>query len=117
MGGSRRAYSALSALLGEGRDEATACLAAYRDVLTETALGRKDQRPPKPHVTIARPRQRAADGERAAGLEWAKSVDLGGVRVTLTRLGLYTWNEKRQEKLFRIVAERALVPKATPHPG
>src|SRR6187551_197499 len=37
MGGSRRTYSALSALLDRGRTEATACVAALRDLLTLAA--------------------------------------------------------------------------------
>lgn len=110
MGGSRRAYSALSALLEEGREEATACLTAHRNLLTETATGRKEKRPAKPHVTIARPRQRASDAQRAAGLEWATSVNLRGVSAELDRIALYTWSEDkgRRERLFRIMAERAL---------
>lgn len=110
MGGSRRAYSALSAILEQGREEATACLTAYRDVLTETATGRTEKRPAKPHVTIARPRQRATDAQRAAGLEWAASVNLRGVSATLDRVALYTWSEDkaRRERLFRVVADRVL---------
>jgi len=108
MGGSRRTYSALSALLDRGREEATACITAWRDVLTEAASGRREKRPAKPHVTIARPRGRATEAEREAGLAWASQLDLGSVHARLDRVALYTWSEVRRERLFRIVAERRL---------
>jgi RNA 2',3'-cyclic 3'-phosphodiesterase len=106
--GSRRAYSALSALLDRGREEATACLTACRDVLTETALGRREKRPALPHITLARPRSRATDADREAGLAWAAALDLHAVSATLDRIALYTWSELRHQRLFRIVAERRL---------
>lgn len=59
MGGSSTSYSALSALLGAGREEATAALTAHRDLLTDAAGGRREKRAAKPHVTVARPRGRA----------------------------------------------------------
>jgi RNA 2',3'-cyclic 3'-phosphodiesterase len=110
MGGSRRHYSALSALLASGRAEATAALAALRDPLTEAAGGRRDTRPSKPHVTLARPMGRAGAEGRTDGLAWAASLDLGGVTARLDRIALYTWSESRRERLFRIVAERRLAP-------
>jgi 2'-5' RNA ligase len=79
-----------------------------RDVLTEAATGRREQRPVKPHVSIARPRGRATDADRAAGLAWASQIDLSGVAAQLDRIALYTWNESRHERLFEIVAERPL---------
>jgi 2'-5' RNA ligase len=106
--GSRSRYTALSALLERGRTEATACITALRDLLTETASGRREQREAKPHVTIARPRGRATDADRQAGLVWAAQLDLGATHATLDRVALYTWSERRQARLFRIVAERRL---------
>ncbi len=106
--GSARAYTALSALLDGGRSETTACLALVRDTLTEAALTRREHRAPRPHVTLARPRRKATPSEREAGLAWARSVDLGGIGYTLDRVALYTWNQRRRERLFRIVAERKL---------
>jgi 2'-5' RNA ligase len=104
-------YSALSALLDDGRDAATHRIASLRDFLSDAALARREQRAPKPHVTLARPRRGATGPEREAGLRWAKSLDLRHVRARLDRIGLYTWAEgKRQERLFRIVTERKLAP-------
>ena len=108
MGGSRRTYSALSALLDRGRAEASASIAALRDLLTQTASGRTEKRPPKPHVSIARPRARASDADRDAGLAWAATLQLQNVQTRIDRVALYTWNETRHERLFQIVAERQL---------
>lgn len=108
MGGSRRSYSALSALLGTGREAMTATLTAHRDALTEAATGRREARPAKPHITIARPRRRATPADREAGLAWAEALDLSGVKARLDRIALFTWSERRVERLFRVVAERRL---------
>jgi RNA 2',3'-cyclic 3'-phosphodiesterase len=109
MGGSRRTYSALSALLDQGRAEASACIVALRDLLTLTAAGGTEKRPPKPHVSIARPRSRASALDREAGLSWASSLQLRSVHARLDRIALYTWSETRHERMFQIVAERRLV--------
>ncbi|HYP77119.1 MAG TPA: 2'-5' RNA ligase family protein [Polyangiaceae bacterium] len=109
MGGSRRSYSALSALLARGRAETSACIARLRDSLTQAASDRTDARPPKPHVSLARPRSRASDADREAGLTWAAALSLQHIHVCLDRIALYTWSETRQERLFQIVAERRLL--------
>jgi 2'-5' RNA ligase len=109
--GSSRFYSALSVLLDGGRAEAARCITALRDALTEAAAGRagrREKRPAKPHITIARPKRRASTEARAAGLAWAASIDLRSVRARLDRVALYTWSEDRRERLFRIVTERRL---------
>jgi RNA 2',3'-cyclic 3'-phosphodiesterase len=108
MGGSRHSYSALSALLGTGREALTATLTAHRDALTEAATGRREARPAKPHITIARPKRRATDADREAGLAWAEALDLSHVKARLDRVALFTWSERRNERLFRIVEERRL---------
>jgi RNA 2',3'-cyclic 3'-phosphodiesterase len=107
MGGARL-YTALSALVGEGRPVAERYLGELRDPLTEAANGRHDRRPPKPHVTVARPVRRATDSDRAAGLSWAQSITPNRAQYTLDRIALYTWSETRRERMFRIVDERHL---------
>jgi len=108
MGGSGRNYTALSALLDAGRAEATAAILSLRDPLTHAASGRIENRAPKPHVSIARPRARASEADRRAGLSWASQMRLQGVHARLERIALYTWNEVRHERLFEIVEERRL---------
>lgn len=113
--GARRRYSALSALLAQGKRETEARITALRDALTEAATGQREKRAAKAHVTVARPTRRATNAEREAGLAWAASVDLRSVNARLDRIALYTWSELRHERLFRIVAERRLVT-AEPSP-
>jgi RNA 2',3'-cyclic 3'-phosphodiesterase len=108
LGGSKRDYTALSALLSNGRGETEALIAKLRDPLHQAATGRLEKRPPKAHVTIARPKLRPKDADRLCGLEWAASLDLRAVRGRLDRIALYTWHEKRPARLFQIVAERKL---------
>jgi 2'-5' RNA ligase len=108
MGGSRRDYSALSALLDTGRAETEACIAELGDPLLEAATGRRAKRKPKAHVTLARPMRRATDAQRQAGLAWAESIDLRAVRGQLERVALYTWDATRRERLFKIAATRSL---------
>ena len=108
LGRSRNGYTTLSALLGEGRDETTAFLTTHRDPLHEAATGTRPKRPAKPHVTLARVRGRASVENRNAGLAWAAALNLRTVRARLDRIALYTWNESRRERLFRIVTERRL---------
>lgn len=106
--GSRRRYSALSALLVDGRAATEARITALRDPLTSAAGGRVDTRAAKAHVTLARPTGRATEEQRDAGLAWAAGLDLHGQRPRLTRVALYTWSDNRAERAFRIVAERPL---------
>lgn len=101
-------YSALSALLERGQDEVTSALAAHRDALAEAAAVRSDTRPPKPHVTLARPARRATPEHRRAGLTWAEQLDLSEVHASLDRLALYTWNQPRRDPYFCVVAETRL---------
>jgi RNA 2',3'-cyclic 3'-phosphodiesterase len=108
LGRSKSGYTTLSALLDRGRDEVTALLRSRRDALHEAATGRVPTRPAKPHVTLARVRGRASEETRRYGLAWAKQLDLHAVRARLDRIALYTWNENRKEKLFRVVTERRL---------
>ncbi len=107
--GPKREYSALSALLGRGRAETEACMGRLRDIVSETATGRREKRAPAPHVTVARPARRASGASREAGLDWAEKLELSAVSARLDRLALYTWSEgNRRERLFQVVAELGL---------
>lgn len=101
--GSPTRYSALSALLVEGREATEERMRRWRDPMLDAAEVVRETRAPKAHVTIARPTRRATDAERASGLAWAATIDLHDVHVTLDRVALYTWDETREVKQFRIV--------------
>jgi 2'-5' RNA ligase len=101
-------YSALSALFERGAAEIEAEIGRCRAEWLAAAGARPEHRPPRAHVTIARPRRRATDDERAAGLAWAAGLDLSGAEVELGELALYTWADDRSRRLFRIVERRPL---------
>jgi 2'-5' RNA ligase len=108
--GRRDAYSALAALVGDGRGPLEARMTGWRGALLEAAGLPAERRPMKAHVTLARPTRRASDSERRAGLAWASAVDVHGVHIELRRMRLYTWSDERAERLFRVVRERVLSP-------
>lgn len=105
MGHARR-WSALAAHLG---DALHADIAALRGPACAAAGVRPDPRPPLAHLTIARLRRSAGPADRDAALRWAATVDLVG-DLTLAQLALYTWDEPRADRLFRIVHRAGSAP-------
>lgn len=101
--GPKSQYTALSALLDQGRDAVVNVMQQLRDAPADAAGIRRDARPPLPHVTLGRPQRRATDDDRAAGLAWADALRLPQTPHVLDRLALYTWNTERRQALFRIV--------------
>ena len=101
-------YSALSILSARGGAPLEAEIERLREPWLVAAGARPEHRPPRAHVTIARPGRRASDVERAAGLAWAAQLDLSGVELRLDSLALYSWAEDRRERLFRVVQRRSL---------
>lgn len=108
--GSPRRYTALSALLVQGRADTEALIGRARDPICAAAEVAPDPRPPKAHLTIARPTRRATDAQRRAALAWAGGLDLRSVAVRIDRLALYTWSEDRATRLFHVVEQRTLAP-------
>lgn len=106
--GPKRDYTALSALLDQGRASTAALLQRLRDAPADAAGVRRDTRPPIPHVTLGRPQRRASDEDRSAGLAWANSVVLPKTPHVLDRIALYTWHTERREALFRVVDDVSL---------
>lgn len=102
MGHPRRG-TALSATLAEGGDALAERIAAHRGPLLDAAGARPDDRPPLPHLTIARIHRRAAPAEREAALAWAASLELGDVTHRIDAVALYTWSDERPKRQFQIV--------------
>jgi RNA 2',3'-cyclic 3'-phosphodiesterase len=102
MGAPHR-YSALSIELIDGREELEKAIAACRDAICDAAGARRENRPAKAHITVARPNRRAGEAEREAGLRWAKRLDLKKQVVTLDSVALYTWADDRKTRQFKIV--------------
>jgi RNA 2',3'-cyclic 3'-phosphodiesterase len=107
--GPKARYSALSALVVRGQEEATSFLAQWRNIAADAAGISRDKRTALPHVTVARPQRKATDAERELGLAWAKNVVLPAQLIRLDRLALYTWSERRLPRLFQIVATTPFV--------
>jgi 2'-5' RNA ligase len=107
MGNPRR-YSALSLLLTAGDDGACALMEQLKAPMLVVAGQRPDERPHKPHITVARPKRRAEQRERQLGLTWADGFDLSDTSLRLDKIALYTWSLDRKEQLFRIMDERQL---------
>jgi 2'-5' RNA ligase len=106
--GAARRYSALSALLEQGREQAERLIAALRDGLCQAAGARTDARPPKAHLTLARPERDAPSAARQAGLEWARTLDLTAAPVRIDRIALYGRAAGGGGRRYRAVHERRL---------
>lgn len=111
MGNPQR-YSALSALLGAGREPVEAWMGAARaraeaavraSAAPQAGKVRFDDRPVKAHLTLARPQRRASEAQREAALSWARAWPTAGVPVCLPALALYAWSEDRAQRLFQLV--------------
>lgn len=103
--GNPRKPSAISAIVGEGFDAMSEMIAEARGPLLAAAEAAPDDRPPLPHMTLARIQRRAGRDERRAALEWSDAVDLRGVFFEAGSIALYTWSRDRQTRLFDIVEQ------------
>lgn len=104
--GSPRSWSALSALLDEGRQVVESFLLKHRDALADAAGAARDLRPPRAHVTLARLSRRASAVERQAASAWARGLVLEA-RFRLGRIALYT-SASESGRRYRRVRERSL---------
>jgi 2'-5' RNA ligase len=106
MGAPHR-YSALSIELVQARTAIEQALGRCRDAICDAAGVRREHRPPKAHVTIARPSRRAGEQERSAGLRWAQRLDFHQQPVLLDSIALYTWSDDRRDRQFKVVLRSA----------
>ena len=95
--------SALCAMVDEGREPLAGMITEARQTLLSAADAPEDNRPPLPHMTLARIQRRAKAAERRQALRWADTIDLRAVTFTAPSVALYTWADDRQERLFQIV--------------
>jgi 2'-5' RNA ligase len=106
--GNARKPSALSAMVGDGRVPLCELISHARAPLLEAADAPPDERPPLPHMTLARIQRRASSTERKAALEWAQSLNLADVSFIAASVALYTRADDRGDRLFQIVEQRSL---------
>jgi len=111
MGPPRR-WSALSAEVAGGASTMGDVITRLRGPTLAAAGARPDDRPPRPHVTIARLARRSSAAERNAAQRWAAGIALEDVDVPIEAIALYTWSEDRRERLFQTMARCPL-----PGPG
>lgn len=111
MGNPKRP-SALSVVIAEGAAPVAELIGALRPEAWSAADARPDDRPPRPHITVARPRRKASGAERKAAIRWATDQPPVKADVTLDRVALLTWAEDRRARQFRAV-EQSLLPPAT----
>ena len=100
--------SALTAMVGEGRDAFDDMIVEARSPLLEEAGAPPDDRPPLPHMTFARIQRRADAAERRAALAWLDRLDLTRARFAVRDVALYTWSADRQARLFDVVERRRM---------
>ncbi|MEZ4336863.1 MAG: 2'-5' RNA ligase family protein [Sandaracinaceae bacterium] len=105
MGHPRRG-TALAAIVRDPEDSLERAIAARRDPVLEAAGAPPDDRPPRPHATIARIGRRANPPTRRAAIRWSEHVDLSGLGACLDRIALFTWSHDRARAQFRVVRER-----------
>jgi 2'-5' RNA ligase len=108
--GNPRRPSALSVTLAQGKDEVIALIERLRGPMIAAAGARPDTRPPRPHITVARPARAANTAARKRAVAWAQGKPAVTAHVVIDRLALYTWNEDRRARQFQSVRERALAP-------
>jgi len=101
----RRKPSALCFELDQGRDQVAGWIGAWRDAFFAAANARPDDRPPLPHLTVARPKRSEGRIGREEGLKWLDSLEPPEHTITLDRLALFTWADDRRERLFKRVHE------------
>jgi 2'-5' RNA ligase len=100
MGNTRRP-SSLSSIVTDGAEAVAEAMLEVRDAMCDRAGARHEDRPPLPHVTLARVGRRASREQQRAAVAWARSLDLARPRVTLSNLVLFTRAEDRSVRLFR----------------
>lgn len=95
--------SAFSLTLERGRDELIEAIRTHRNDLIGAVDKPPETRPPRPHITVARP-GRGADRELVEqGMAWCEQVTPPDVELELDELALYTWADERKQRLFKVV--------------
>lgn len=95
--------STLSARIDHGNASFAEVIAAHRDAWLALAGRPPDRYGVLPHCTLARATRRATEDQRQTAVAWGQQIPTAGVAFEVRPLALYTWNEDRSERLFRIV--------------
>lgn len=106
--GNVRRGAALAAVLTDGREEAVRLMSSVRDLGLEAAGLPPSSRAMRPHVTLARVKRRARDGERRVALSWAETIPPIQAQLQLVSLALYTRADAAAPQSYRMVRERTI---------
>lgn len=87
-----------------------AFLASYRNDIAQVARARADMLPPRPYITVARPKRYSSVGERTQLAQWAEMIELPELTLQIREVALYTWSDEDDDRLFRIVDRFELPP-------
>ncbi len=104
MGHPRRG-TALAAIVRDATGALASAIETRRDAVLAAAGAPPEDRPPRPHVTVARIARRASPPQRRAAIRWTEHVDLSGLGARLDRIALYTWSTDRPVTQFRVAHE------------
>lgn len=104
--GSPRRGTALAAIVRDPTDALEEAIHSRRDAVLETAGAPPEDRPARPHMTVARIGRRAKPPERRAAIRWSEHLDLSGLGARLDRIALFTWSDDRPRTQFRVARER-----------
>jgi RNA 2',3'-cyclic 3'-phosphodiesterase len=107
---SERRFSALSLPLNGADADLGTLIASHRDAISDAAGVARESRPPLPHLTVARPKKRAAHPQRHAIAKWATEISLAPAIVRLGPLALYAWAADRSFRQFQIIAAAGQAP-------
>lgn len=100
--------SAFGLGLDQGHQAVANLMASWGAAALAAAERPPERRAPLPHVTLARPTRRGGEDARRAMQQWISTAALPPTPALLEHLALFTWAEDRQERLFRVVAQRQL---------
>jgi RNA 2',3'-cyclic 3'-phosphodiesterase len=108
--GSPARPSAYGLVLDDGAGSLNTYIAAHRDALREAAGVHTRERPPLPHVTLARPPRKAGQVARERAAQWLETFRPPPTCLQLDRLALYTRSRRSRsgnhpDRRFRRVAE------------
>ncbi len=98
-----RRFSAIAATIDTGRLELERQITRWMPRLCREAGASIDDRPPLPHITLARPARRIGSDERDNVLAWIEDRPLDETKLTLAPPSIYRWAEKTTSRRYDIV--------------
>lgn len=111
----RTRFSALSYEIDQGKPICEALIHRWRDPFIRAAHARPDHRPPRPHITIARPHRKAGAAARQRILDAIAKTSPPKDLLWLESMALFSWAWNRRERQFRIVENHRFSDENGPH--